>query len=206
MKLIAGLGNPGIKYEKTRHNLGFMVVEQFLKDFEDTKNTVWEESKRFKSDTKEIEWQPRHGPLEKTILAKPKTYMNNSGLAVYLISQYFNISFFDIWVIHDDIDLPLGSMRIRFAGASAGHKGVNSIIKSLGTDKFWRFRLGIGHSKKMANRKWQMANRDIEDFVLQKFNSSEIGKTRELIKRGSKAVQTALESGLETAMNKFNTK
>ncbi|MBI1919421.1 hypothetical protein HYS29_02505, partial [Candidatus Microgenomates bacterium] len=82
MKLIIGLGNPGTKYERTRHNLGFMVVEQFLKDFEPVGQTVWVNNEKFKADTAEFSWQPKHGQAEKVIVAKPKTYMNNSGLAV----------------------------------------------------------------------------------------------------------------------------
>ena len=235
MKIIVGLGNPGEKYERTRHNLGFLIVEKFLKDFENVVKTVWEDNKKFKSEISELEWsfgsaQDKHGKrVEKVILVKPKTYMNNSGLAVSLISQYFNISAFDIWVVHDDVDLPLGSMKIRFGGGSAGHKGVMSIMSSLGTEKFWRFRLGIGHPKRNENsrlpktgtggqaefriqtsdRKRKFKNRGlkkIDELVLSTFSEGEFGKARELIKRGSKAIAEALENGLEKAMNRFNTK
>ena len=213
MKLIVGLGNPGIKYEKTRHNLGFMVVEKFLKDFETEDKTEWENSEKFKSDLVRIEWQPKHGQLEKVILAKPKTYMNNSGLAVSLISQYLNIPISDIWIIHDDIDLPLGSMKIRFGGASAGHHGVESIMEKLGTDKFWRFRLGIGEQKSKINPSTSLRARvkssklrNVEDYVLGNFLGSEKGKLKDVIKRGVNAIETALEDGMEAAMNRFNTK
>lgn len=205
MKLIVGLGNPGEKYEKTRHNLGFMVAERFLKDFETVDKTQWEDSRKFKSDTAQIIWQPRHGREEKVILAKPKTYINNSGLAVSLISQYLNIPISDIWIIHDDIDLPLGNMKIRFGGASAGHHGVESIIEKLDTDKFWRFRMGTGvenHRSQITDHKLK----NMDDFVLGKFRGGEWGKIRELIKRGAKAIETALEDGIEVAMNRFNTK
>ena len=213
MKLIVGLGNPGVKYEKTRHNIGFMVLERFLKNFEPVRDTAWIDDKKFKSDMAEIIWQPRHGKEEKVILVKPKTYMNNSGLAVSLISQYFRILISDIWIIHDDIDLPLGSMKIRFGGASAGHHGVESIMEKLGTDKFWRFRLGIGDNSSKFNpsttlrAKVQSSKlRDVDDFVLGKFSGHERGKVRELIKRGAKAIEMGLEEGLEAAMNRFNTK
>ena len=205
MKLIVGLGNPGVKYEKTRHNLGFMVIEQFLKNFEPVSKTQWENSARFKSDISQIEWQPRYSPEEKVILAKPKTYMNNSGLAISLISQYLNIPASDIWIVHDDIDLPLGSMKIRFGGGTAGHHGVESIMEKLGTDKFWRFRMGIG----ITNHKSQITNhksKNVEDFVLGKFTGHEKGKVRELVKRGAKTIGMGLEEGLEAAMNRFNTK
>jgi len=205
MKLIVGLGNPGAKYERTRHNIGFMVVEKFLKDFEPVRNTFWDNSIKFKSDIVRIEWQPQHGALEKVILAKPKTYMNNSGLAVSLISQYLNIPISDIWVIHDDIDLPLGNMKIRFGGGTAGHHGVESIMEKLGSDKFWRFRLGIG----VGSQKLEVGNqklKNVEDYVLGMFTGAERGKIKDLIKRGAKAIEMGLEVGLEAAMNRFNTK
>jgi len=213
MKLIVGLGNPGEKYQKTRHNLGFMVVEQFLKDFETVDKTEWENSEKLKSDIGKIEWQPRHGALEKVILAKPKTYMNNSGLAVSLISQYLNILMSDVWIIHDDIDLPLGSMKIRFGGASAGHHGVKSIMKALNSDKFWRFRMGTGLQNQKSTLRLRSGQeiknqklRYVEDYVLGKFSGHERGKVRELIKRGAKAIEVGLEEGLDAAMNRFNSK
>lgn len=213
MKLIIGLGNPGIEYEHTRHNLGFLVLDRFLKDTSRVQKTIWEESKKFKCDISQIEWQPKHGKLEKVILIKPNTFMNNSGLCVELASSFYKINPSDIWIIHDEIDLPLSSMKIRFGGGSAGHKGISSIMSSLGTEKFWRFRLGIGHSKKSQNLTLRPHSgrenkklKGIDDFVLNMFTDSEAGKARELIKRGSKSIQEALENGLEKAMNRFNTK
>lgn len=209
MKLIVGLGNPGIQYQKTRHNLGFMVVEQFLKDFEPVNKTEWLDEKKFKSDIAEFNWQPRHGKEEKVILVKPKTYMNNSGLAVSLISQYLNVSISDIWIVHDDIDLQLGAMKIRFGGGTAGHHGTQSIMEKLGSDKFWRFRMGIGdsNSKFIPTKSGQSSKlRNVDDYVLGKFTGAERGKVRELIKRGVKAIETGLEEGLGSAMNRFNAK
>ncbi len=203
MKLIVGLGNPGKQYEKTKHNLGFMVVEQFLKDFEPVSKTEWEDSKKFKSDIVNLDWQPKHGQMEKVILAKPKTYMNNSGMSVRLLLTFYKLQSTDVWVVYDDLDLPLGSMKIRFGGASAGHHGVDSIIENLKTDKFWRFRMGIG---KLSPKIERGIVKNAEDIVLGKFKGGEWGKARELIKRGSKALQTALEEDLESAMNRFNTK
>lgn len=205
MKLIVGLGNPGEKYEATRHNLGFIVLDHFLKNFEPVKKGDWEDSAKFKSYVTEIEWQPKSGTLEKVILAKPKTYMNNSGMAVQLIASFYKISASDIWIIHDDFDLPIGSMKIRFGGASAGHHGVESIIDTLKTDKFWRFRLGTGesHSKgKIAKHKIRQA----DDFVLHNFGRGESGKIRELIKRGVKAIEAGLEESLLKSQNQFNSR
>lgn len=202
MKLIIGLGNPGEKYEKTRHNLGFMVVEKFLKDFESSENTSWENSVKFKSDIAQIEWQPKHGRLEKATLVKPKTYMNNSGLAVRFIMDFYKLGANDIWIIHDDIDLPLGVMKIRFGGASAGHHGVESLIEHLNTDKFWRFRMGIGKKKELNDARIK----NVDDFVLGTFSGAEKGKLKNLIKRGVWAIEASLEESLESAMNRFNTK
>lgn len=207
MKLIVGLGNPGAKYEKTRHNIGFMVVEKFLKDFEEVKKTFWENSQKFKADIAAIDWQPQIRPLEKIILAKPKTYMNNSGMSVRLLADFYKIPPEDIWILCDDVDLQLGVLRIRFGGASGGHHGTESILQALSTDKFWRFRLGIGRPHQMLTGAYQMrSQKGIDDFVLGKFSRQEWGKIRELIHRATKALQTGLEESVDVAMNKFNTK
>jgi len=208
MKLIVGLGNPGLKYERTRHNLGFMIVDSLFKNYSSPKDSFREE-KKFKSQIAEFIWQPKKGKTEKVILAKPLTYMNGSGLAVSLASKFYKIHASDIWVIHDEVDLPLGAVKIRFGGSSAGHKGVESILENLKTDKFWRFRMGIGEQRSSRfnrdkNQKSKL--RKIDDFVLGGFAESERGKAREIIKKGTKAIESALEEGLEKAMNRFNTK
>lgn len=205
MKLIVGLGNPGEKYEKTRHNMGFMVVDYFLKDFEPVQKTEWENSIKFKSDIVQLDWKPKVGTLQKVILAKPKTYMNLSGMAVQLLTSYFKLPTSNVWVIHDELDLPFGTMKIRFGGASAGHHGVNSILEFLGTDKFWRFRLGTGeaHSKvKIAKHMIRKA----DEFVLSNFKPGEGKRVRELVKRAAKALEMALEKGMDASMNRYNTK
>ena len=203
MKLIVGLGNPGLKHEKTRHNLGFMVIESFLKDYSTSSQNLWREERKFQAEIAEIEWQPKKGKMEKVILAKPQTYMNGSGLAVSSIAKFYKIAPADIWIIHDEIDLPLGGMKIRFAGASAGHKGVESIIEHLGSDNFWRFRVGIGEQRETMHDK---RVKPIDNFVLGEFSEGEKGKAREIIKKSMKAIEDALEEGLEKAMNRFNTK
>lgn len=214
MKLIIGLGNPGVKYEKTRHNLGCMVVEQFLKDFEPAHKTVWTNEPRFKSDIVSLDWQPKQGSLEKVLLVKPKTYMNNSGLAVLLLTAYYKLQPADVWIVHDELDLPFGSMKIRFGGAGAGHHGIESIIEKLKTDAFWRFRLGIGgernHTQKSEAEKGKPVSKqhfkNAEDFVLGNFVAAERSRLRHLIRRSSDALQMALEEGMEASMNRYNTK
>jgi len=207
MKLIVGLGNPGDKYEKTRHNIGFNVLEKFLKDFESSKETFWEDDNKLKSYLVKIEWQPKKGKSDEVILAKPKTYMNDSGRAVSLASVFYKIEPSNIWIVYDDVDLPLGSLKIRFGGGTAGHRGVTSIMEKLGTDKFWRFRLGIGHPRlNTRGKSVKIKYRGVDKFVLDTFEKTEFGKVGELIKRTSKALQEALEKGMESAMNRYNSK
>ncbi len=212
MKLIVGLGNPGEKYEKTKHNSGFNVLDRFLRDFKTSGKIIWENNNKFKSYITEIEWQRRfirsdQTNLERVILIKPKTYMNNSGLAVLLVSSFYKIDPSDIWVVHDEIDLPLGAIKIRFGGGTAGHKGVTSVMEKIGTDKFWRFRLGVGHPRfSTKDKSLKVKYNGVDKFVLKEFDRGEFGKARELVKRASQAIEEALEKGLESAMNRFNTK
>lgn len=199
MKLIVGLGNPGEKYQNTRHNIGFMAIEQFLKDYETIRDTVWEDNQKFKSDIAETSWQKKNGEVEKLILVKPKTYMNDSGLAVKLLADFYKVEPEDIWILHDEVDFPEGTMRIRLGGASAGHRGVMSIIENLGTDKFWRFRLGIGRPNEVEHT-------GVSRYVLDDFSHADHGKVRELLKTTVKAIEMGLEEDLDRAMNKYNTK
>jgi PTH1 family peptidyl-tRNA hydrolase len=208
MKLIVGLGNPGEKYENTRHNIGFIALDQFLKDLESVNKTIWNDNAKFKSDIFEFEWQRtkpiddgvvKQSLLEKVILAKPKTYMNDSGLAVQLIANFYKIPTEDIWVVHDDVDFPEGSMRIRQGGASAGHRGIMSIIDQLGDDKFWRFRLGIG-------RPGEAGHSGVAHHVLDEFSQQDYSKIKDMLKHASKAIALGLDKDLVSAMNRYNTK
>jgi PTH1 family peptidyl-tRNA hydrolase len=200
MNLIVGLGNPGEKYENTRHNLGFLVIDHLLKAI-GTSKVEWTNSNKLKSDIALFSLKE-----EKVLLAKPQTFMNNSGIAVQLILQFYKIKPEELWIVYDELDLPLGSIKIRFGGAAAGHHGAESVMESIGTDKFWRFRLGIGESHDKMHAVGRQEIRDAKEYVLDQFHSTEKGKARELVKKGSEALQTALEKGIETAMNRFNTK
>lgn len=204
MKLIVGLGNPGAKYEKTRHNLGFSVVDAFFKNFASVKDTKWDDSRKFLSDIADLRWQPKIGKEEKIILAKPKTFMNNSGLAVKKIMDFYKIEVSDLWIIHDEIDISLGNMKIRLGGSSAGHRGVESVIKHIKSEKFWRFRMGIG--KDQAKKPGKQKVKPTDTLVLGEFTMGEKGKARKSVKRGAEAVESALEKGLTTATNRFNSK
>jgi PTH1 family peptidyl-tRNA hydrolase len=205
MKLVVGLGNPGEKYENTRHNLGFDVVSHFLQSTKQAGKTTWSTEKKLKSDLASFEWEKKNGEKEKVLLIKPLTYMNNSGMAVRLIADYYKIDPESIWIVYDELDLPVGSLKIRQGGSGAGHHGIESIIESLGTDKFWRFRLGIGVSRNHEEMGHHTV-KDASDFVLDTFSHEEAGKVRELVKRAQKALCCALDESLEAAMNQYNTK
>ena len=139
------------------------------------------------------------------MLAKPGTFMNNSGAAVLYLTSYYKIDPQDLTVIYDDLDLPLGKIRIRFGGAAGGHKGVQSIIDKLGTDKFLRIRLGIGHPHhhdgKLKEGKSHIA---VEDYVLQPFAANEKSKVRHMIKEASHSLELIFEHGIDDFMSKYN--
>ena len=191
MILIVGLGNPGEKYAKTRHNLGFMVLDELAREMLSLAKTKWQENKKFNSQFIGI------GP--QAILVKPQTMMNASGFAVAKMANFYHIEPAQIWVVHDDADLPLGRIKIRLGGGSGGHRGIDSIIEQLGTDKFIRFRLGIG---KVDIKK----DRLLEKYVLENFTSNEVNKVRQMIKKAMTAIKLALAEDLEKAMNHFNFK
>jgi PTH1 family peptidyl-tRNA hydrolase len=130
------------------------------------------------------------------LLVKPQTFMNKSGFAVKAMMDFYKLTPADVWVVHDDIDLPLGKIKIRGKGGSAGHNGVQSIIDQLKTDTFIRFRLGIG--------KEATSHRAVISFVLSRFRQNEAGSFKHLIKHGADAVQMALLQGIEKTMNRFN--
>jgi peptidyl-tRNA hydrolase, PTH1 family len=196
MNLIVGLGNPGGKYSSTRHNIGFMVVEHVVKDLVSVGEN-WEEDKS----TNALIF--KKGDL---IFIKPQTYMNASGIAVGKLFNFYKITPDHLWVIHDDIDLPLGKIRIRIGGASAGHHGVDSIIKNIGKENFVRFRLGVGKGKleEKGNSDHNIKRHEVIKYVISKFFRNEEGEVRKLVKHAAKAVELALHKGVDKAMNQYN--
>lgn len=193
MKLIVGLGNPGEKYENTRHNVGFVALDHLLQKFEKAKNTVWNGDKKFKALIHELEHDG-----EKVILMKPQTFMNDSGRAVSDYASYFKINPEDIYVLHDELDLPLGKIRIRFGGSSAGNNGVSSIIDHLKTDKFLRIRMGIGKSQRVH------ATHDTSEYVLGVFDASEKRKVKTMVNQAIKDVLLILSHGIDVYMSKYH--
>lgn len=190
MILIIGLGNPGEKFEKTRHNLGFRIVDEFGKEnnFPDFRL-----SKKIKAEIAEEEIDD-----EKIILAKPQTFMNESGKAVKLLTKPYTLDPSDLIIIHDDIDLPLGEIKIVKNRGAAGHKGVQSIISELGTKDFVRFRIGT------RTKPYPLDPKTLERFVLQKSNKEEEKVLKEVIKKAVEAIEMTLKEGTEKAMNEFN--
>ncbi|PIQ06208.1 MAG: aminoacyl-tRNA hydrolase [Candidatus Nealsonbacteria bacterium CG18_big_fil_WC_8_21_14_2_50_37_10] len=188
MHLIIGLGNPGRKYQETRHNIGFQVVDEFLKE---NNFPRFKFAKKFNAEISE-------GILggEKILLAKPQTFMNLSGKSAKPLIDFYKITPPGRVVIHDDIDILLGEIRIAKNRGAAGHKGIESIIKELKNKNFIRFRIGI--CPKTGKPK------NPENFVLQKFNKEEKEIIKEVIKKTAKAIEYFLKEGLEKAMNKFN--
>ena len=191
MKLIIGLGNPGEKYTNTRHNLGYMVLDELLRKLTSVEETIWQEDKKLNSLIAKIDG---------FVLVKPQAFMNRSGLVVVKVANFYKIEVEDIWVVHDDVDLLLGKMKIRIGGAAAGHHGVESIIERLGTDQFVRFRLGIGHPREEVDFK----RKPVEDYVLADFDTGEKTKVKQLVKKAVKAIHLTLDEGLEKTMNRFN--
>ncbi len=190
MKLIIGLGNPGKKYEKTRHNIGFMAVDAVAKML----GRTWDKSKAVRS------WIAKTPDV---ILAKPDTYMNSSGVAVLLLTRYYNIDVSDLWVVTDDIDLPMGQMRIRERGGSGGHNGMQSIIDQLGRDDFVRFRLGIGRQEGHGTDSDGVYERVIS-HVLSDFTPDQTPLKRALVARAAEAIRHALDHDIVETMNRYN--
>jgi PTH1 family peptidyl-tRNA hydrolase len=200
MKIIVGLGNPGKKFEKTRHNLGFMVLDGFSKKNKFPKFKMKKEFLAMVSEKKIGK--------EKIILVKPQTFMNNSGLAVKEILKKLRTSNIEpltsnLWVIHDDLDIPFGKIKISFGRGSGGHKGVQSIIDEIGTKNFVRFRIGIKPNSKfkMQNAKLKFK---IRNFVLEKFNKKEEKILKKVIEMVCRAIEMAIKEGIEKAMSEFN--
>lgn len=191
MKLIAGLGNIGREYAGTRHNVGFMVADELARRWGLTH--AW----RTARDAEYVEYR---AGAEKIVLLKPTTYMNLSGNAVGAWAHFYNVAPEDIAVIHDDMDLPVGSLRIRAKGSSGGHNGIKSILNHLGTDAFPRFRLGIGHPAH--------EQRAVIQHVLQRFQGEDKAAMDDAVAKTADALEYWLERDGDTdaVMQKFNTK
>lgn len=186
--LVVGLGNPGPRYARTRHNAGFMVVDELARKY----------GLRFAKGQGNSE--VARGTIAGTpvILAKPLTFMNDSGMAVGVVSRFYRVPIARILVVYDEIALPLGTLRIREKGSSAGHNGIKSIIHHLGTQNFARMRVGVDQPS--PGRHSQI------DWVLGRFSSDEQKVMDETISRAIEAIEAVLTIGIERAMNQYNAK
>jgi len=185
MKIIVGLGNPGKKYERTRHNAGFMALDELAKSLhaEGTQDKYHALIGKTRIDS------------EETVLAKPQTYMNESGRAVGAILRGTYASVADLIVIHDELDLSLGSVRIKFGGGHGGHNGLRSIIEHVGSADFTRVRIGIGRPDPGA---------DAADYVLSPFLAEERRSLPDIMVHAAEAVRAIIQEGPTRAMNIFN--
>jgi PTH1 family peptidyl-tRNA hydrolase len=185
VRFIVGLGNPGLAYRVTRHNLGFMVIDRLAR-----KHGISLSTRKFRT---------RFGEGKivsaQVVLIKPQTYMNLSGLCVQKLLSYYDDTLKNLIVIHDDLDLSMGSIRIRRKGGHGGHKGVQSIIQSLGGRDFVRIKVGIGRPRSCV---------DVTDYVLHPFEGEERTRLGSVLSRAVEAVEVILLEGVDRAMSAFN--
>ena len=188
-QLIVGLGNPGSKYDKTRHNIGFEVVDALAR----RSQISWSENRKFQAALGEG-FSPTR---EKLRLLKPLTYMNGSGQAIRAAIDWFKLPPESVLIVYDDLDLPVGRMRMRLSGSAGGHNGMKSAIAHLGTENFPRLRIGIAKST---------SDRDTISHVLGKFSPEETKVISEVLQFAVDAVEVALKEGVEKAMNLYNSR
>ena len=183
--LIIGLGNPGSEYCKNRHNIGFMVVDTLCASWNIGASRL--KHKALIAETKYLD--------ERVICAKPQTFMNNSGNPVVTLAKYYKVPLENMLVIYDELDLPLGTIRLRAGGSAAGHHGMESIIAKLGSNDFPRLRIGIDRPRRQSQ---------IMDYVLHDFSRAEQQFLPSVLETAVKAIETYLSEGIENAMNRFN--
>jgi PTH1 family peptidyl-tRNA hydrolase len=185
LKLVVGLGNPGKEYVATRHNIGFMVADKLA------------DSYRITTDKNKFDTLFGRGKIDgrDVIIAKPQAFMNRSGPPVYRLSNFFRIACEDMLIVHDDIDLAFGRIKIKEKGGDGGHKGIRSIKDAFGGGDFIRLRIGIGRSG---------AGADVVNHVLGRFSSEETGMLGKIIDTAMDATVTVLCKGAKEGMNRFN--
>ncbi|MGB3767515.1 MAG: aminoacyl-tRNA hydrolase [Phormidesmis sp.] len=190
-RLIVGLGNPGPKYDRTRHNIGFEIVDALAKSFPGVSLT---ENKRFQGEVGEF----RSGG-DRTVLIKPTTFMNNSGQAVRAVLDWYKLDAGSVLVVYDDMDLPTGKLRMRLSGGAGGHNGMKSIISHLGTKEFPRLRVGIGSTEKGEAR-----DSAVVSHVLGRFAPEDRKIVDAVIPMAVDAIDLSLRKGVERSMNLYN--
>ena len=194
MKLVAGLGNPGDKYEHTRHNTGWLMLDLIL-----GKKADWNESAKGKT------LFHRNSTAGKPVeYLKPITFMNNSGFAILYAKEKHKVPLKDIVVIYDDIDLPIGKMKISFNKSSGGHNGLESVIKKLKSKEFVRIRLGISGATPKGAVKKPKGEKAVINFILGEFKKPELETLKKLSKKITEIVETIFSEGKDKAMSLYN--
>ena len=186
MKLIVGLGNPEIRYAFTRHNTGFLAIDELLRRL----GNIQLDKDKFDGLFTKTTMQG-----EDVIIAKPMTYMNNSGDFIRTLADFYKINYSDILVIYDELALPIGRIKITKEGSAAGHNGIKSIIANLGTEKFIKVRVGIKEEKPFMSQ---------VDFVLSKYTPEELQEHMKNICKAVDAVESIIKNGVDKTMNEFN--
>ena len=184
MKMVVGLGNPGKEYENTRHNIGFMIIDHYAK----TNNLATFQKKYNGLYTKCVL------DNEIFILLKPLSYMNLSGTVVQKYAHYFKIKPNDILIVQDDLDMPVGKIKLKSKGSSGGHNGIKNIIENLKTEEFPRFKIGISKNEKAS----------IKDYVLGKFSNEDFEKIQQIMKFSDDIINDFLKKDIEKVMSKYN--
>lgn len=184
MKLIVGLGNPGKEYTKTRHNVGFMCIDEIAKNF-----NINVDSNKFSGLYGELNYNG-----EKVLLLKPQKYMNLSGEVIRDFVSYFKINIDDVLIISDDLDTEVGTYRLRYKGSSGGHNGLKNIEHHLSTQDYKRIKIGISNNKSM----------DTKDYVLGKFSKEEIDLINPIVEKMPSIIEDYLNLPFDNVMNKYN--
>ncbi len=184
--LIVGLGNPGKEFSNTRHNAGFILLEEIFKEFDSG-------SVKSKFDGLLLETSFEN---VKCILLEPQTYMNNSGICVYRVARYFKIPLENIIVVCDDTNFTIGKIKIRQSGSSGGHKGVNSIIEAFNSDKFIRIKVGVNDKPSKSI--------DLKDWVISKFTNEELSGLKKCASDVEDSIKEIVNDNIQKAMNKYN--
>ena len=185
IKLIVGLGNPGQKYEQTRHNIGFMVLDRLMKNYA----AEWANHLRWRAHVAKV-------PDSGVIVMKPQTFMNESGQSVGAALRFYKWQPEQVLVVYDDVSIPFGHLRFRMAGSAGGHNGIKSLISHIHSDRFPRLKVGIGND----------TSNSMTGHVLGKFSTHEINELENTLATAAEAVQFALSTGVEAAANTFNSK
>ncbi len=199
MKLIVGLGNPGPRYQLTRHNIGFLLIDALIEVFDGQRKYKSE----FKAETQKIKI---HG--ETVMLCRPQTFMNLSGEAVQPLMKFYGIGLNDLLVAHDEIDLPFGGLKFQNKRGPGGHNGIKSLHQLLGSDDYSRLRLGVGRPPNRLTSDGHMVRSEIQvhDWVLQNFSSEEQGRLPEFLQLAIEGIEVWINNGTAKAASLFNSR